>query len=80
MSRPWRTVVHDDPVNLMSYVEWVFRNYFSFDAATARAKMLEVHNRGRSVVAEGSRDMMETHVQAMHSYGLQASLEGGDDQ
>ncbi|MGO1402048.1 MAG: ATP-dependent Clp protease adapter ClpS [Flaviflexus sp.] len=71
----WRTVVHDDPINLMSYVAWVFESYFGFDALTANRLMMEVHSNGRAVVSSGSREAMETDVQAMHSYGLHATIE-----
>ncbi|NLA66341.1 MAG: ATP-dependent Clp protease adapter ClpS [Leucobacter sp.] len=71
--RPWQTVVWDDPVNLMTYVSYVFRTHFGFDQDTAEALMLRVHHSGSAVVAEGSRDSMELHVEAMHGYGLWAT-------
>src|ERR687898_3541153 len=70
--RPWQTVVWNDPVNLMSYVTHVFREYFGFERAKAEALMLAVHHEGHAVVAEGAREQMELHVQAMHDYGLWA--------
>lgn len=73
--RPWQTVVWDDPVNLMSYVSFVFRLHFGFSEAKAEELMLRVHTLGRAVVAEGSRDAMELHVEAMHEYGLWATAE-----
>ena len=72
--RPWQTVVWNDPVNLMSYVTHVFREYFGLPRATAERLMLAVHNEGRAVVAEGPREQMELHVQAMHDYGLWATV------
>ena len=72
--RPWQTVVWNDPVNLMSYVTYVFREYFGFDRAHAERLMLAVHHEGHAVVAEGAREQMELHVQAMHDYGLWATL------
>lgn len=72
---PWRTVVHNDPVNLMSYVVHVFRTYFGHSKARARRLMHQVHEEGRAVVSRGSRESMERDVQAMHSYGLHATLE-----
>lgn len=71
---PWETVVWDDPVNLMSYVSFVFQSHFGFTATQAEALMLEVHNRGSAVVAEGGREAMEMHVEAMHDYGLWATV------
>ena len=76
----WRTVVHDDPVNTMDYVTWVFHTYFGFPLPLARRRMLEVHTRGRATVSTGARERMEVDVTAMHSYGLRATLEPvGDD-
>lgn len=70
----WWTIVWDDPVNLMTYVTYVFQSYFGFPREEAERLMLLVHHEGRAVVAEGNREAMERHVQAMHGYGLQASL------
>ena len=78
-ARPWRTIVWNDPVNLMSYVTYVFRSYFGYSEARARQLMLQVHHEGRAVVAEGARETMEVHVEAMHSYGLWATLAPEDD-
>jgi ATP-dependent Clp protease adaptor protein ClpS len=72
--RPWQAVVWDDPVNLMSYVTHVFREYFGLPRPEAERLMLAVHNEGRAVVAEGAREQMELHVQAMHDYGLWATV------
>lgn len=73
----WHTVVWDDPVNLMSYVSYVFRRHFGFDEKRAEQLMLQVHNRGRAIVAEGSRAAMEMHVEALHEYGLWATVQQG---
>ncbi|MFT4051643.1 MAG: ATP-dependent Clp protease adapter ClpS [Microbacterium sp.] len=73
-ARPWQTVVWNDPVNLMSYVVHVFREYFGFTAEHAHRLMLAVHHEGQAVVAEGAREQMELHVQAMHDYGLWATV------
>jgi ATP-dependent Clp protease adaptor protein ClpS len=75
LEQPWVTVVWNDPVNLMSYVTFVFQNYFGYPKKKAEKLMLEVHNDGKSVVANGSREEMERDVQAMHEYGLWATLE-----
>lgn len=72
---PWVTIVWDDPVNLMSYVTYVFCEYFKYPTEKAESLMLQVHNDGKAVVSHGSREAMETDVIAMHGYGLQASLE-----
>jgi len=70
----WQTVVWNDPVNLMSYVTHIFRTYFGYDAATANRLMLAVHHDGHAVVARGPREVMEAHVQAMHDFGLWATV------
>jgi ATP-dependent Clp protease adaptor protein ClpS len=71
---PWQTVVWDDPVNLMSYVTHVFQQYFGFSREKAQKLMLDVHHTGHAVVAEGAREQMELHTQAMHDYGLSATV------
>ncbi len=75
---PWSTIVWNDPVNLMSYVSYVFQSYFGFTAAEAERLMLQVHNEGRAIVASGSREEMERHVESMHGYGLWATLAKAD--
>ena len=74
-SKPWVTIVWNDPVNLMSYVTYVFRTYFGYDEKKAEKLMLEVHHDGKSAVSDGTREEMERDVQAMHEYGLWATLE-----
>lgn len=73
--KPWTVIVWNDPVNLMSYVAYVFQSYFGYDEAKATELMLQVHHEGKAAVASGRREEMERHVQAMHEYGLWASLE-----
>lgn len=72
---PWITIVWNDPVNLMSYVTYVFCKYFGYEKKKAEKLMMEVHNDGRSAVSAGTREEMERDVQAMHEYGLWATLE-----
>jgi ATP-dependent Clp protease adaptor protein ClpS len=72
---PWLTIVWNDPVNLMSYVTFVFQEYFGYDREKAERLMLQVHQEGRSVVSSGSREEMERDVAAMHGYGLWATLQ-----
>lgn len=79
LDRPWVTLVWDDPVNLMSYVSYVFRSYFGVTPKQAERLMLQVHNNGRAVVATGNRETMERHVEAMHGYGLWATLAKADE-
>jgi ATP-dependent Clp protease adaptor protein ClpS len=78
LERPWVTIVWNDPVNLMSYVSFVFQEYFGYAREKAEELMLQVHNDGKSVVATGSREAMERDVQAMHEYGLWATMQRVD--
>ena len=75
---PWITLVWNDPVNLMSYVTYVFMTYFHYPREKAEKLMMQVHQDGRSVVSSGSREEMERDVAAMHSYGLWATLAKDD--
>ena len=75
----WITLVWNDPVNLMSYVSYVFRSYFGFSASEAQKRMMQVHTEGRAVVATGTREEMERHVEAMHDFGLWATLQKVDE-
>jgi ATP-dependent Clp protease adaptor protein ClpS len=75
---PWNTVVWNDPVNLMNYVSYVFRSYFGFSREEADRRMLQVHNNGRAIVATGPREEMERHAEAMHDYGLLATIARDD--
>ena len=72
---PWQVVVWNDPVNLMSYVVRVFRTYFGYSQEHATRLMLAVHNEGKAIVATGPRETMEVHAQAMHDYGLWATVQ-----
>jgi ATP-dependent Clp protease adaptor protein ClpS len=78
IDRPWVTVVWNDPVNLMSYVTFVFQNYFHYTRKKAEKLMLEVHHLGKSVVSSGTREEMERDVRAMHEYGLWATMQKAD--
>ncbi len=75
LAKPWVTIVWNDPVNLMSYVAFVFQKYFGYSKTKAEKLMMEVHEDGRSVVSTGTREEMERDVQAMHEYGLWATME-----
>ena len=68
-------IVWNVPVNLMNYVTYVFMTYFKYSKEKAEKLMLQVHNEGKSVVSSGSREEMERDVNAMHSYGLWATLQ-----
>jgi ATP-dependent Clp protease adaptor protein ClpS len=72
---PWVTIVWNDPVNLMSYVTYVFQTYFGYSKEKATQLMLDVHRKGRAVVSNGPREEMERDTQAMHEYGLWATFQ-----
>ena len=72
---PWQVVVHNDPVNLMTYVTMVFQKVFGLPREKAEQHMLEVHQQGRSVLWSGVRERAELYVQQLHGYLLLATLE-----
>src|SRR2546426_448520 len=72
---PWQVVVHNDPVNLMTYVTMVFQRVFGYPREKAESHMLEVHHKGRSVLWSGMRERAELYVQQLHGYLLLATLE-----
>lgn len=72
---PWVTIVWNDPVNLMSYVTYVFQTYFGYPKSKAEKLMRDVHDRGKAVVSTGSREEMEKDTEAMHEYGLWATFQ-----
>jgi ATP-dependent Clp protease adaptor protein ClpS len=75
---PWVTVVWNDPVNLMSYVTYIFQKLFGYPKAKAERLMLQVHNEGRATVSSGTREQMEVDVQRLHAHGLWATLQKAD--
>ena len=75
LAEVWKVVVLNDPVNLMSYVVMVFKKVFGFDEQTARQKMLEVHEQGRSIVWSGLREKAEAYVFTLQQWHLTAVLE-----
>jgi ATP-dependent Clp protease adaptor protein ClpS len=72
---PWQVVVHNDPVNLMTYVTQVFQRVFGYPHEKAERHMLEVHEKGRSILWSGARERAELYVQQLHGYLLLATLE-----
>ncbi len=71
---PWVTIVWNDPVNLMSYVTYVFQTVFGYPKAKAERLMLDVHRKGRAVVSAGTRESMERDAEVLHGYGLWATI------
>lgn len=72
---PWNVIVHNDPINLMSYVALVFQRVFGYSRQKAELLMLEVHQKGRSLVWSGAREQAEMYVHQLHSYQLLATME-----
>jgi ATP-dependent Clp protease adaptor protein ClpS len=72
---PWIVLVWNDPVNLMSYVVFVFQKLFGYSREKATHLMMQVHNEGRAVVSSGTREKMEADVARLHAYGLWATLQ-----
>ena len=74
-ARPWVVVVWNDPVNLMSYVVYVFQKLFGYSREKATKLMLDVHEKGRAVVSNGTREKAELDVFRLHAYGLWATMQ-----
>jgi len=72
---PWNVVVHNDPINLMSYVTLVFKRVFGYSTEKATQHMLEVHHKGRSILWSGARERAELYIQQLHGHLLLATLE-----
>ncbi len=75
VDHPWKVIVWDDPINLMSYVTFVFRKLFGFSKEKAHHLMMQVHVEGRAVVASGNREKAELDVFRLHEHGLWATME-----
>jgi ATP-dependent Clp protease adaptor protein ClpS len=78
VDRPWLVIVWNDPINLMSYVTFVFQKLFGYSRAKATKLMLQVHNEGRAVVSSGSREKAELDCFRLHGYGLWATIAKSD--
>jgi ATP-dependent Clp protease adaptor protein ClpS len=72
---PWLVIVWNDPINLMSYVTYVFQKLFGYSKEVATKLMLDVHHRGRAVVATGTKEHAEGDVARLHAHGLWATME-----
>lgn len=75
LATPWNVIVHNDPINLMSYVTMVFQRVFGYSQERATQLMLEAHNRGRSLVWSGGREQAEHYVHQLQSFQLLAKME-----
>ena len=72
---PWLVIVWNDPINLMSYVTYVFQKLFGYSKEKATRLMLDVHHKGRAVVTSGPRERAELDVFRLHEHGLWATME-----
>lgn len=73
--RPWLVIVWNDPINLMSFVTFVFQKLFGFSKEKATKLMMDVHVKGRAVVSSGTRQRAELDVYRLHEHGLWATME-----
>jgi ATP-dependent Clp protease adaptor protein ClpS len=65
----------NDPVNLMDYVTHVFQEVFGWERKRAEKHMLEVHEKGKSVLTRESLERAEFHVHQLQKYNLHATME-----
>jgi ATP-dependent Clp protease adaptor protein ClpS len=73
--RPWVVLVWNDPINLMSYVTFVFQKLFGYSKEKATQLMLDVHHKGRATVSNGTREKCELDVFRLHEHGLWATMQ-----
>jgi len=73
--RPWQVIVWNDPINLMSYVTFVFQKLFGYSLEKATKLMMDVHTKGKAVVSHGDRERAELDVFRLHEHGLWATME-----
>jgi ATP-dependent Clp protease adaptor protein ClpS len=71
----WNVIVWNDPVNLMTYVVFVFMKVLAFPKEKATKHMLEVHHQGKSCVATETREKAELYQQQLQGYGLMVTIE-----
>ena len=72
---PWIVLVWNDPINLMSYVSFVLQKLFGYPKEKADSLMMDVHEKGRAVVSNGSRERAELDVFRLHEHGLWATMQ-----
>ena len=48
---------------------------FGYPKKKATKLMLDVHHKGKAVVAAGAREAMEHNVEILHGYGLWATVQ-----
>ena len=60
LSRPWKVIVWNDPINLMSNVAFVFQKLFGYSKEKAHS---------------GPREKSELDVFRLHEHGLWATME-----
>jgi ATP-dependent Clp protease adaptor protein ClpS len=72
---PWQAIVWNDPVNLMSYVTYVFQKLFGYPEPKATQLMLDVHHKGKAAVSAGDKDKIEADVAKLHAAGLWATMQ-----
>ena len=75
VDRPWVVIVWNDPINLMSYVTFVFQKLFGYSLEKATSLMLDVHRKGKAVVSSGPREKAELDVFRLHEHGLWATMQ-----
>ena len=72
--RPGAVIVWNDPINLMSYVTFVFQKLFGYSREEATKLMLQVHYEGKAAVSSGTREKAEYDVARLHAHGLWATM------
>ncbi|MBO0731190.1 MAG: ATP-dependent Clp protease adapter ClpS [Acidimicrobiaceae bacterium] len=78
LDKPWKVIVWNDPINLMSYVTFVLQKLFGYSRDKAHMLMMDVHTKGKAVVSHGPREKAELDVFRLHEHGLWATMQHDD--
>ena len=71
----YNVICWNDPVNLMVYVTHVFMKIFGWEKQHAEIHMMEVHEKGKSLLVREGAEKAEFYVHQLQKYKLQATME-----
>jgi ATP-dependent Clp protease adaptor protein ClpS len=77
LDKMWLVVVWNDPINLMSYVTFVFQKLFGYARPKAHRLMMQVHTEGKAIVSSGTQERAEFDCSRLHAHGLWATMQPG---
>jgi len=75
IQKPKVVICHNDDYNTFPFVTECFIRICKMDKKTAKEKTLEVHYRGKSIVAEGSDEHLKKIKLCLRAEGLNVTIE-----